>query len=75
MNAKENMDMLVDYERIDRPTDAKQRLCWAQYIADKIVKYCGTRELCLGMLNADVERIDDNEEAMIRGLVVSKLLR
>jgi hypothetical protein len=42
---KEKLEMFVKYERIDAPTERKQRFGWAMYTVDKLVNFLGVDEL------------------------------
>lgn len=69
MNAIEKMDMLVKYERIDKPQIRKEQVGWSMYLAEKIVNFCGARELSM-LLGYDPEQ----PEITIRR-VVSELMK
>lgn len=71
MDAKEKMEMLVKYERIDMPSDKKQQAGWSMYLAEKIVNFVGARELSL-LMNLPLP--DGSKGPNVIGAVVSKLL-
>lgn len=71
MDAKQKMEMLVAYERIDMPKDKKQQAGWSMYLAEKIVNFVGARELSL-LMNLPLP--DGGKGPNVIGAVVSKLL-
>lgn len=71
MDAKQKMEALVAYERIDMPKDKKQQAGWSMYLAEKIVNYVGARELSL-LMNLPLP--DGNKGPNVISVVVFKLL-
>lgn len=72
MDIKQKLDMLVEYERIDAPTNKKQRMAWRMYISEKIVNFLGARELTL-MCNFPLESLNDRRLPNVYGMVAGKL--
>lgn len=64
--------MLVEYERIDAPTNKKERIAWRMYISEKIVNFLGERELTL-MYNFSLASLEDRGLPNIYSLVANKL--
>ncbi len=73
MNIKQKLDMLIEYERIDAPTDKKQRVAWSMYIAQKIVNFLGARELTL-TYNYPLESLQDMRKPNVISMVAAKLM-
>ncbi len=73
MDIKEKLDMLIEYERVDSPTDKKQRAAWSMYLAQKIVNFLGARELTL-MYNYPLDSLQDMKQPNVFAMVASKLL-
>lgn len=72
MDIIKKLDMLVEYERIDAPTNKKERLAWRMYISEKIVNFLGARELTL-MFNYPLTSLEDRRMPNVYSLVASKL--
>lgn len=72
MDIKQKLDMLVEYERIDAPTNKKQRMAWRMYISEKIANFLGARELTL-MCNYPLESLNDRRLPNVYGMVAEKL--
>lgn len=73
MDAKEKLEMLIAYERIDMPKDKKQKAGWSMYISQKIVNFISPRELTL-LMNFPLESIQNPNQPNIFGYVASRLL-
>lgn len=73
MDIKEKLNMLIEYERVDGPTDKKQRAAWSMYLAQKIVNFLGARELTL-MYNYPLDSLQDMKKPNVFSMVASKLL-
>ena len=73
MDIKEKLNMLIEYERVDGPTDKKQRAAWSMYLAQKIVNFLGARELTL-MYNYSLDSLQDMKKPNVFSMVASKLL-
>lgn len=72
MDIIKKLDMLVEYERIDAPTNKKERLAWRMYISEKIVNFLGARELTL-MFNYPLASLEDRRMPNVYSLVANKL--
>lgn len=72
MDIKQKLDMLVEYERIDAPTNKKERIAWRMYISEKIVNFLGARELTL-MYNFSLASLEDRRLPNIYSMVANKL--
>lgn len=73
MDIKQKLDMLIEYERLDRPVSRKERAGWSMYLAQKIVNYIGARELTL-VFNYPLESLQDQRVPNVYSMVASKLL-
>lgn len=73
MEIKQKLEMLIEYERIDRPVKRRERAAWSMYISQKIVNYLGARELTL-MYNYPLESLQDQHVPNVYAMVASKLL-
>lgn len=73
MEIKHKLDMLIEYERIDRPVNQKERAGWSMYLAQKIVNYLGARELTL-TYGYSLESILGQNQPNVYSMVASKLL-
>lgn len=64
--------MLVEYERIDAPTNKKARMAWRMYIAEKIVNHLGPRELSFAY-NYPIASLEDRRMPNVYSMVAGKL--
>lgn len=74
MDIKEKLNMLIEYERVDGPTDKKQRAAWSMYLAQKIVNFLGPRELTL-VYNYPLDSLQDMKKPNVFAMVTSMLLQ
>lgn len=72
MDIKQKLDMLVEYERIDAPTNKKERMAWRMYISEKIVNFLGARELTL-VFNYPLCSLEDRRMPNVYAMVAGKL--
>lgn len=72
MDIKQKLDMLVEYERIDAPTNKKERMAWRMYISEKIVNFLGARELTL-LYNYPLESLNNRQIPNVYAMVAGKL--
>lgn len=72
MDIQQKLDMLVKYERIDAPTNKKERMAWRMYISEKIVNFLGARELTL-IYHYPLESLNDRRLPNVYAMVVGKL--
>lgn len=72
MDIQQKLDTLVKYERIDAPTNKKERMAWRMYISEKIVNFLGARELTL-IYHYPLESLNDRRLPNVYAMVAGKL--
>ncbi len=72
MDIKQKLDMLVEYERIDAPTNKKERMAWRMYISEKIVNFLRARELTL-VFNYTLCWLEDKRMPNVYAIVEGKI--
>lgn len=73
MDIQQKLEMLIEYEKLDAPTNKKERLAWSMYMANKIVNFLGARELSL-LYGFSPESLNDNTLPNIYQFVHIKLI-
>lgn len=64
MTILHNLDMLIQYERIDAPKDANSRYGWKMYTSKKIAEFLGVRSLSVAIAAQEAKPIALIEEQL-----------